>query len=191
MLYQKNDSTLYIQEFKRKFNNFAIKAPVILSYTTTPTGVQVVNESTSMVYEFSWDFSIPIKSFIHGIKEILVESCYPVLDLIEETEKALTGDEQISMASSGTPLDSIPTKYKIGVYHRYRIDKVIIVKDIFLLVDLETKKIYRYQLHKSSVFFLQKIRTGKLNPAQAADYFFKNATLLNEVIIINENQEDA
>jgi hypothetical protein len=190
MLYQKSDSSLYVQEFKRKFSNFADKAPILISYTTTPTGVQVINETTSLVYEFSWDFTIPVKSFIHGIKQILVENCYPILEKLEEIEEDLSEEDQIKLASEGTPLDEIPTKCKIGRYHKYLIDKCIIIKDIFLLKDLETDRMYRYQMNKSSVFFLQKMRSGKLNPAQAAEYFFKNTTLLNEVVLLEGNQAD-
>jgi len=182
MLYEKNDSQTYIQEFKKRFTNYAEKAPILISFSTSPTKVEVIVESTDEIHEFSWDFSIPVKSFIHGIKNILIENCYPVLKEIVETEEEISEEVQIEMASNGTPLDSIPTKRKVQKIITYLIDKVIVFKDIFIIKNLYTGQYFRYKMNKSSVFFLKKIRTGKLNPEQAYEYFMKNSELLNEII---------
>lgn len=182
MLYTKNDSQTYIQEFKKRFQNYCEKAPILLSYTTTSNSVQVIDESQNDVYEIPWDFSIPVKSFIHGIKNYFIEKgCYPILHKIEEEEEKISENEQIEMAVQGTDLESIPVKrYKKSI-HKFLIDKCIIFKDIFLIKDLETGKMYRYKMNKSCVFFLKKMRTGRFNREQAASYFFENSILLNEV----------
>lgn len=187
MIYKKSDSASYTQEFKKKFLNFCEKAPVLLSYTITPSGVQVIEESSSTIYDFDWDFSIPVKSFIHGIKEVLIQNCYPIIVLVSKESIPLTEEEQLDYASAGVALDSIPMVKIKETRTRFLIDKCIIVKDIFLIKNLETNMMYRYHLKKSSVFFLKKIRSGFLNAEQAGDYFFQNSELLNEVLPIESS----
>ena len=182
MLYEKNDAQKYIIEFKKKFTNFAEKAPILLSYTTSPTKVQVVDEGTNTVYEFDWDFTISIKTFIHGIKSVLVENCYPILTHRQIFRRPLTPDEQVQLVAEGVALDQIPPYKEEIEIKKYLIDKVIVFKDIFIIKDLETGRIFRYKMNKSSVFFLQKLRMKKMSSEEAAEYFFQNSTLLNEII---------
>ena len=191
MLYNKNDSQTYMQEFRKRFSNFAEKAPVLISYTTTPNAVQVIDETTNDVYEITWDFSIPVKFFIHGIKNMLIEKgCYPVIHKIEEESEAVTTEEQLSMAMDGSPLENIPVKRYKKHIHKFLIDKVIVFKDIFIIKDLETDKMFRYKMNKSSVFFLKKMRDGRFkNKEEAAEYFFSNSALLNEIELKSEVQE--
>lgn len=191
MLYNKNDSQSYVAEFKKRFSNFAEKAPLLLSYTTTPNSVQIIDESSEDVFEIDWDYSIPVKSFIFGIKQMLIsKDRYPILHKVEETEEGITTEEQISMAVQGTDLSSIPVKRYKKHIHAYRIDKVIVFKDIFIIQDLDTEQMYRYRMSKSSVFFLKKIRSGRLNREQAASYFFENSVLLNEIVPKDEEISD-
>ena len=189
MLFTKNDSQIYIKEFKKRFQNYCEKAPILLSYTTTPKGVQVIDESTNYVYDFEWDFSIPVKSFIHGIKNILINNCYPIIHKVELIEEDISKEEQVEMASSGTPLSDIPVKrYKRKIIP-FRIDKVIVFKDIFILINIDSDEVYRYRLNKSSVFFLKKLRSGKFNQEQAGEYFFENSELLNQIFAKAEQDE--
>lgn len=186
MLCQRNDSQAYVNEFKKRFTNFAEKAPIRLSFNTTPSGVQVIDEDTDQVYEFDWDYTIPVKSFIHGIKNVLKEQCYPRIIKVTEEVQPLSDEKQVELAAQGTDLDSIPTQESILKESVYLIDKVIVIKDIFILEDTDTGKLYRYKLNKSSIFFLRKLREGVLNPKEAADYFFEHCTFLNEIEKIEE-----
>lgn len=189
MLYQKNDSQSFVAEFKKRFSNFAEKAPLLLSYTTTPGAVQIIDESTDDVFEIPWDYSIPVKSFIFGIKQYLIQKDrYPILNKVEAEEEEIPTSEQITMAVDGTELGKIPVKRYKKHIRVYRIDKVIVFKDIFIIQDLETEKMYRYRMNKSSVFFLKKIRSGRLNREQAASYFFENSVLLNEIVPKEEEE---
>lgn len=188
MLYTKNDSATYIQQFKKKMDNFCEKAPLLLSYTTTPQGVQIVNEHTDDVFDVTWDFSVPVKLFIYGIKQILRKNdWYPLLIKTEETLENLSYDEQITLASNGVPLDQVPTVRRITTEHKYLIDKVIMCKDIFIIEDIKTEQKFRYHMNKSSGFFLKKMRSGRMDHYQAADYFFGNSSLMNELINQDEN----
>lgn len=192
MLYTKNDSASYVQQFKKKMTNFADKAPLLLSFTTTPIGVQIVNESTDDVWDIPWDFSVPVKLFIYGIKQILIkDNAYPILTKVERTTETYSQQEQVDMAVSGIPVEDIPVTKIIENKKQYRIDKLIVYKDIFIIEDIETQQKFRYQMNKSSVFFLQKIRSHKLNSETAADYFFANSKLMNEIILKNDEDSES
>jgi hypothetical protein len=189
MLYNKGDSSQYIQEFKKRFTNFCEKCPLLISFTTTPNGVQVIDETSNDVYEISWDFAIPVKSFIHGIKNMLIDKgCYPIIYKIEEGEESVSHEEQLQMAIDGESLDSIPVRRYKKHMTRLLIDKCVIFKDIFILKDLDTNKVFRYKLNKSSVFFLKKMRSGKLTQEEAGKYFFEHATFLNNIISKEEGE---
>jgi hypothetical protein len=192
MIYNKSDSQTYIQEFKKRFSNFAEKAPVLLSYSTTPTSVQIINETTNDVFEIGWDYMIPVKTFIYGIKQMLIDrDYYPIIHKIEEEPETVSTEEQISMAASGTDLGSIPVKRYKKYVRKLLIDKIIVFKDIFIIKDLETGEMSRWKMNKSCVFFLKKIREGKLNKEQAGSYFFENSILLNIILPNDERAEDS
>lgn len=188
MLYNRSDSSTYIQEFRKRFTNFCEKSPVLLSFTTTGTGVKVINESTDVVYDFEFDYTLPVKQFIFGIKQILVEECYPILNLVIEEEESISMEEQIAIATDeDTPIEKVPTKRIVEKSKRFLIDKVIIFRDTFIVKDLTTEKMYRYKLNGSAVLFLNNMRSSEdrkshLTPEKAAQYFFKHSQLLNEIV---------
>lgn len=186
MLVDRIDSKVYIQEFKSRFSNFCEKAPAVLSFTASDSKVQVIDETTDTIYEFDWDFTTPVKHFIHGIKMVLTEHCYPIIVKCEEKNEPIPVEEQAKMAEEGMNLDIIPTMRKVVTKTPFLIDKVIVYKDIFLIKNIYTDELFRYQLTKSSINFLKKIRSGQWSPEKAADFFFKNSVFLNKVIAKNE-----
>lgn len=181
MLYNKHDVQTYEKDFKKKFTNFCEKSPILLSFSLTPTSVQVIDESKDFVYEFNWDFTIPVKEFIFTIKKVLVENCYPKIIRIEEEVEPLSIKEQTKLIEEGYKIDSIPTTKNIIKKVEYLIDKVIVYRDIFIIRNLLTEEVERYKLNNSSIFFLKKIRNGKFTPEEAGSFFFDNATFLNKI----------
>ena len=187
MLYTKTNSQTYIATFTRKFTNFIVKAPFLMSLSTSPTKVEITNEDTEQIYPFEWDFTIPVKTFIYGIKQILIRNhCYPVITTVDYEEEAIPIDEQVDMAMS-TPIDSIPVKRVKEIHTRYMIDKVLSSKDQFIIENLDTGKKYRYKMDKGCTFFLHDMKSGKLNEFIGAKYFFKHCTLMNEIVLKEEN----
>lgn len=182
MLVKALDASEYIAEFKKRFTNFCEKSPILLSYAVTNNQVQVVIEETDDVLTFDFQFSVDVKEFIYGIRQILIRKAYPVIEKTEFSERTLSAEEQITMAQQGTPVDAIPSVVTEQKAIRYLIDRVIIYKDTFILRDLETDKLYRYKLNGSSVFFLKKMRLKKMSPKEAGDFFFSKAELLNEIL---------
>jgi hypothetical protein len=153
--------------------------------------VQVINEHTDDVYDIHWDFSVPVKLFIFGIKQSLRENgAYPIITKVTQQVENVPEEEQVEMATEGISVEYIPTKRNIEIRKNYIIDKCIICRDIFIIEDEDTGQKFRYHMNTSSVFFLKKMRSKKLNAEQAADYFFKNSSLLNEIIPREETENE-
>lgn len=178
MLQNKIDSERYKAEFVKKFSNFCEKSPVLLSFVMTDTGASVIHVNSGKKYEFPWDFSVPVKYFIHSIKEVLVNNHYPrMVETITEFIP-LTSIEQAEYFEKGEPIPQAKTVTRQRVW---RIDRVIVFKDVFILVDEGTGEQFRYKLNKSCVFFLKNYRSGKYSLESAWDYFSKNSVLLNKI----------
>jgi len=182
MLYTKTDSSKYISEFKDRFSNFAQKAPILLSFTTTATYVQIKHENSGTLYTFDWDFTIPVKSFIHDIKQVLSDLHYPRVELVHRSQVPVSAEKVADIAAKGVDLSSIPSTEIIRTSEMFRIDRVIALKDIFIIQSEVTKKLFRYQMNYSSIFFLKNYRSGKYASAEeAGNVFFSKSTLLNEI----------
>ena len=181
MLYNKIDSARYIEIFKDKFSNFAQKAPTLISFITTKEGVILVHENTESQYEFPWDFTIPVKSFIFEIKQHLVKYHYPRLEVEEFHSVRMSEEEIAKKLSEGKSIPDSGLK-SVKEIHKFRIDKIITLKDIFILVDEDTDKIYRYKMKSSSIFYLKRYRSGQFNSLlEAGKDFFDRCELLGEI----------
>lgn len=182
MLYVKTDSTKYISEFKERFSNFAQKAPILLSFIVSANDVTVIHENSGKSYLFEWDFTIPVKSFIHEIKQVLSDNHYPRIARVTEVQVALSSDEQAEMLVAGADVNALPTMKTLTSREIFRIDKVVALKDIFIIQDESTFKMYRYKMNYSSIFFLKNYRTGKYKSIEEAGaFFFQKSELLNEM----------
>jgi len=182
MLVRTLDSTVYVAEFKKRFSNFCEKSPILLSYVVSEARVDVIIEDTDEVLSFQFDYTIDVKTFIFGIRQILIERAYPIITKIEEKSVPLSMDEQMKLAETGTPVDELPRERVEKTSSDYLIDRVIIYKDIFILKEISSGRMFRYQLNSSSVFFLKKLKSGRMTKVEGATFFFENATLLNELV---------
>ena len=186
MLLAKTDSVKYITEFKERFSNFAQKAPILLSFiVSAEKGVTVIHENSGQSYLFEWDFTIPVKSFIHEIKQVLSDNHYPRLEHKVVESIPLTAEEQAALLAAGTEIEKLPTHREVSKSTLYRIDKIIALKDIFIIQDESSYKMYRYKMNYSSIFFLKNYRTGKYKSIEeAGKFFFGKSELLNEMTTI-------
>ena len=99
MILQKVDSNSYKDLFVSKFENFAEKAPIVISFATDDLGVSVVHENSGKKYFYPWDYVVPVKSFIHEIKRDLADNHYPRIARNEEVTRPLTASEQADLIS--------------------------------------------------------------------------------------------
>lgn len=183
MLYTKTDSTKYIAEFKTRFTNFAQKSPILLSFVISDAAVEIIHENSQMTHRFEWDFTIPVKSFIHEIKQVLSDNHYPRIAKVEKKQVPLTAEEQANLIAQGTSVDDVPSYREVIDNEIFKIDKVITLDDIVVLQSERDFRLYRYKMNYSCIFFLRKYRKGDYKTLEeAGEFFFSKATLLNELL---------
>lgn len=178
MIFKRIDLNSYKAEFEKKFVNFGEKAPIMLSYFMDDLGVTVVCENSGIKYFYEWDVTIPVKVFIHNIKQVLSANHYPRLCRKVEITRPPTEDEIAEMIASGTPVDSLPETVTHVDTETYRIDKVLALQDTVILVNEATKEQYSYS-YEGSIYFLRNYRSGVYSSLfEAGDEFFKKAKLI-------------
>lgn len=177
MILNKIDSNKYKKDFEKSFANFAEKAPIIISYFTDDLGVVVKHENSGQKRFYEWDFTIPVKMFIHNIKQDLSYFHYPRISRIESVPiSAAKAAEYLAEGKYTT--ETLPATEEKTVI--YRIDKILVFKDEFIIINEETGEQYCYKMDSSGVYFLKNYRTGKYkDPAEAGDAFFKKSTLVS------------
>lgn len=182
MILQKVDSEEYKESFINKFTNFADKAPIVISFATDDLGVSVIHENSGKKYFYPWDFVVPIKSFIHDIKRDLSYNHYPRISRTLKIERPLTADEHAELIAKGTDLNSLPTTVIEDVHEVYRIDKILVMKDEFIIVNEETNEQYCYKMNGSAFSYLRSYRSGEFKSTEdAGDVFFKKCVLINKL----------
>lgn len=176
----------------KKLLSFCEKCPCVLSIKTAvhqgEDGVFVIHKNTGMQYFFPWDYSVEPKDFIHGIKTFLEKKHYPILVETITEEHKLTKEELALMVEEGKSIQELPQYEKrIKEKKLWRIDKVILWKDIVILVQIDNKgntisNQYRYKYNKNLVIFLKKYRSGEYaDLEEAGNEFFNNSILVNEI----------
>ena len=182
MILKKIDSKEYKSLFIEKFTSFAEKSPVIISFATDDIGVTVVHENSGKKYFYPWDYVVPIKMFIHEIKKDLISNHYPRISREVLVERALTPEEQASYIAEGVSIEEVPTTVTEKVTELYRIDKIIVMKDEFVIVNEKTLQQYCYHMKSSAFAYLRSYRTGKFSDIEEAGrVFFDNCTLVKEL----------
>ena len=176
----------------KKLLSFCEKCPCVLSIKTAvhqgEDGVFVIHKNTGMQYFFPWDYTVEPKDFIHDIKTFLEKKHYPILVETITEEHKLTKEELALMVEEGKSIQELPQYEKrIKEKKLWRIDKVILWKDIVILVQIDNKgntisNQYRYKYNKNLVIFLKKYRSGEYaDLEEAGNEFFNNSILVNEI----------
>ena len=182
MILQHINADSYRKEFARKFESFAQTSPSLLSYVTDDTGVTILHENSGRSYKYSWDFTIPVKSFIHVIKSDLQKFHYPRLVSVVDTDIPLTSETAARLMGAGVKADELPKTEHIHKKKVFIIDKVLLMKDIAILLDEESGRTYKYVMKYPCVYFLRKYRTGEFKDAEeAGTFFFQHAQLSSEL----------
>ena len=180
MLYEKIDCVSYRKETSQKLTSFLQKSPCLFSFLADDEGIIIILVGEQKTFKFDWDYTIPIKSFIHKIKTTLYEY-YPRLERSCVETRPLSAERASEMIASGGSLDELPTTETVRVDETFVIDKVILLKNIFILKNEKTGTHSKYKLD-NGVFFLKNWRVGKYESAKAAgDEFFAEAIYLGDI----------
>ena len=186
MIYNKTDANKYIEEFSSKFENFGEKAPIVISFYIDDLGVTVKHEKSKKTYFYEWDFSIPVKTFIHKIKQDLIAFHYPRICKKETIVQDTTPERAAELIANGCSVDQVPAQETIEKVITYRIDKVLTMRDEFVLVDEETGDQFCYKMKDSGIYFLKNYREGAFKSLlEAGDAFFKKSTLVAKLRNVN------
>lgn len=179
MILNKIDANQYRKDFDKKFTNFGEKAPIMLSYAADDLGVSIVHENSGKKRFYEWDYTIPVKAFIHKIKQDLSYYHYPRISRIEKIE--VTPELAAEYIASGKyTTDTLPA-YEEKVV-TYRIDKILALKDEFVIINEETGEQLCYKMASSSIYFLRNYRNGDFkDPLEAGEAFFRKSTLVNKL----------
>ena len=180
MLYEKIDCVSYRKETSQKHTSFLQKSPCLFSFLADDEGIIIILVGEQKTFKFDWDYTIPIKSFIHKIKTTLYEY-YPRLERSHTEVRPLSAERASEMIAEGDSLDELPTTETVQIDETFVIDKVILLKNIFILKNEKTGVHSKYKLD-NGVFFLKNWRVGKYKDARAAgDEFFAEAIYLGDV----------
>ena len=172
MLHQKINSETYRREFSNKFENFLNKAPILASFIISNVGVDVVHENTKMTYHYKWDYTTHLKSFIHKIKQDLVNH-YPRIIKTDISIEKLSPEEQAHLIENEDfDPQTVPSTKEVSKETQYRIDKVIIHKDTFIIINEATEETFKYKMRKPCAYFLVDYRKGKFKSLQHAGKVF-------------------
>lgn len=189
MIYHKIDSSSYRDSFISKFTNFAEKAPIIISFATDDLGVTVAHENSGKKYFYPWDYVIPVKSFIHDIKRDLVKNHYPRIQVTSQIKRALSSEELVDLMVKGVPSEELPSEIEETIVETYRIDKIIVMKDEFILVNERTNEQFCYHMNSSAFSYLRTYREGGFKDLmEAGEVFFKRSTLVGKLSKLYENR---
>lgn len=182
MILSNVDANKYKEDFKIKFTNFGDKAPIMLSFAVDELGVTIIHENSKKQYFYAWDYSIPLKSFIHKIKQDLSKNHYPRISRIETITTATTPEQAANMIAGGASVDAIPASETVTKEVIYRIDKILALKDEFIIVNEETGEQFSYKMNGSGIYFLKSYREGEYKSiAEAGDVFFRKSTLISKL----------
>ena len=180
VLYEKIDCVSYRKETSRKLTSFLQKSPCLFSFLADEEGIIIILMGEQKTFKFDWDYTIPIKSFIHKIKTTLYEY-YPRLERSRVEVRPLSAEKASEMIAEGSSLDELPSTESIRIDETFVIDKVILLKNIFILKNEKTGVHSKYKLD-NGVFFLKNWRVGKYkNAITAGDEFFAEAVYLGDV----------
>lgn len=182
MIYNKVDAVEYKKDFAKKFENYGNKAPIMISFAIDDFEVTVVHENSGTQYKYPWDFTIPVKSFIHKIKTDLSYHHYPRICRVVSINRPLTPEEQANLIAEGVSTDEVPVSKTEEIIETYRIDKILAMKDEFVLINEATGEQVCYKMNGSGVYFLKKYREGGYkDPLEAGQAFFRKSTLINKL----------
>ena len=195
MLLHEVNSKNWKDVFSQKFSSFAKKSPIIISMMIKvqdgEEGALITHVNSGKKYFFPFDYDLKVGDFIFKIKTLLSEKHYPrIIEEILEKHEFTKEELATQLENSNQTIDTL-TKYEMRIIGRrqFRIDKVLLWKNIFLLVlesssflDDEIGKIYRYKLNISPVIFLRNYRSNKFKSLEeASNFFFSNSILIDTI----------
>lgn len=189
----------WISESIDKLHAYLDRAPILVSdivgTENCVDGVYIIHEESKQKFFFPFDYDTEPKFWVHNIKEKLI-SLYPrIIENVSE-ERATTPAEMADFVLKGGDPTKVPVLTKDTKSQRlWRIDKVQVYKDIFILQLEGTREVgqelwqpanttqnrFKFQ-GGCSVMYLTKYRNKEFtNQVDAGKYFFDNSIFIDEL----------
>lgn len=176
-----NSTPTFLDIFKKKFSNFASKAPVLILFSATLDGVLVEEKGSNKSNYFKFDHTKTVKQNIKFIKDWLVENTYPIMIQENKVYGNYTSDEMDQLIEQGIPAEQVVLMKKETIHLvKHRIEKVIVKKDELFVTNLDTGKQFRYKLSIPSTILLRNLR-GNWTAKYTYEVFTKKSQVLNEI----------
>jgi hypothetical protein len=183
------DITEFKQIFKKKFDNFCKKAPILMSYILVNDSIDIYsyddNKQSLKLFSYSFDYTKGVKENIKSIKDILLADHYPRMTQNIIIYSDYTPEELNQLVSEGkVSIDEIGTAKREQVQiTTWRIERVIVIRDEIFIRNMLTNEEFRYRMKIPVTVFLKKCRTN-FTPEEAWDYF-ENKSILKNAILPN------
>lgn len=180
------DVNEFKQVFKKKFDNFCKKAPILMDYIVSNDSVDVYSykddRQRTKLFVHIFDYTSSVKENIKFIKDLLLKDHYPILIQDKVTYSDYPIEELNQLVSEGkVSLDDINTvKSKSEESIKWRIERVIILRDEIFLRNLTTNRIYRYRMKIPVTVFLKRYRMN-FTAEEAWNCFATKSILKNEI----------
>ena len=171
----------FLRLFRKKFDNFCQKAPILISYQANNTHVLLQNIYSREQHLHNFDYTKDVSENIKEIKDFLLDNWYPVMEseIIETIPLSDTETEQ--MIEQGVSIEEavLSTRTEKTVVP-WRIEKILVRKDEIFVRNLVTDRFFRFKMHMPVTIFLKRLRE-KYNPAYAFKVFLEKSEKLNEI----------
>ncbi len=184
----------------KKLVSFNKKSPVLFEVSLGFKGavecVEITHNEAKKPYLFELDYYTDVKDFIAKIKKVLVANHYPRLVKVIKDVQEIPENELLEYLERHPTetLETAPThKSFIKGYQVYRIDKVILWNNIFILerernfnekmeeIEFESSTEI-YKMEGSAPIFLKKYRQKEFESLeQASESFFERSTLTDYI----------
>lgn len=190
----------WISDSIDKLHAYLDRAPIlvsdIISTENCVDGVYIIHEETKQKFFFPFDYDSEPKIWVHNIKEKLMPLYPRIIENICE-ERASTPAEMAEFVLQGGDPSKVPVLTKDTKSQKlWRIDKVQLYKDIFILQLEGTRELgeevwktdvtpaqHRFKFQGGcSVLYLTKYRNKEFaNQIEAGKYFFDNSIFIDEL----------
>ena len=180
MIGSRTSSRNWERAFAKKLNSFLKKSAAVFSVKWYDDHVSIIHDNSGSEYRVDYDYEADIKNLIHSLKQQLIKH-YPLL-IREYTREVELTPEEIANAVASSDSFEISKVKTVTEKEMWRIDRVLLWKDIFILVNVKEKTAREMKFTGNSVGFLYKYRNGKFDSLEeAGKEFFNNATYIRDI----------
>lgn len=181
----------FISELQKKFYSFCKNSPIPLSFKIIKNSIYIHEYIYDEEKYFELKKEIGVKNNINIIKDWLCKYKYPVMKQIIKKEEPYNPVEYMEMIKSEKiKYEEIPFfKKMIKKSILWRIEKVLVKQDIFIVRNLEEDKLYKFKCNMPSLIFLKRIREGIIDPIEAWSIFNKRTQNLGICKEVSKNNE--